>query len=339
MRNRLLRNAPAFLLGALLASPALADTTTLTVAAASKGTSSVPVSLPFPVNRSGDLGYPIVLNYHTVDGTALAGTDYTAVSGTIMLPANAAGGTIPVTLSANTGSTDNLTLQLQLDSVVGVGPTPQMSAQQTFATGTAPYSVTAADLNGDGKPDLIAANRSDNTVSVLLNTTAPGAATHSFAAQQTFATGLTPFSVTAADLNGDGKPDLIVANQNSNTVSVLLNTTAPGAALPSFAALQTFATGAGPASVSAADLNGDGKPDLIVVNASDTVSVLLNTTASGPATSSFAVQQTFATGTAPIAVTTADLNGDGKPDLIVANHDDNTVRILFNTTAPGAATP
>ena len=47
---------------------------------------------------------------------------------------------------------------------------------------------------------------------MLLNTTAPGATTPSFAAQQTFATGSDPVSVTAADLNGDGKPDLIVAN-------------------------------------------------------------------------------------------------------------------------------
>ena len=110
--------------------------------------------------------------------------------------------------------------------------------------------MTAADVNGDGKPDLIVANYHSFTVSVLLNTTAPGAATASFAAQQTFATGTYPHSVTAADLNGDGKPDLIVTNalySSSNTVSVLLNTTAPGATTASFAAQQTFATGTDPA--------------------------------------------------------------------------------------------
>jgi hypothetical protein len=72
-------------------------------------------------------------------------------------------------------------------------------------------------------PDLIVANVTDNTVSVLLNTTVPGATTPSFAAQQTFFTGSFPLSVTAADVNGDGKPDLIVANSGSNTVSVLLS--------------------------------------------------------------------------------------------------------------------
>ena len=181
--------------------------------------------------------------------------------------------------------------------------------------------MTAADVNGDGKPDLIVANFNGNTVSVLLNTTVPGAATPSFAAQQTFATGSDPSSVTTADVNGDGKPDLIVANGNDNTVSVLLNTTVPGAATSSFAAQQTFATGGSPNSVTAADVNGDGKPDLIVANGNDsTVSVLLNTTLPGAALPSFAAQQTFATGSSPNSVTATDVNGDGKPDLIVANN-------------------
>src|SRR5438034_751769 len=57
-----------------------------------------------------------------------------------------------------------------------------------------------------------------------------GAAPPSFAAKQDFPTGITPFSVTVGDVNRDGKLDLVVANQTSNTVSVLLNTTAPGAA-------------------------------------------------------------------------------------------------------------
>jgi hypothetical protein len=62
-----------------------------------------------------------------------------------------------------------------------------------------------------------------NTVSVLLNSTAPGATTPSFATQQSFDTGSSPSSVAAADVNGDGQPDLIVANGNAATVSVLLN--------------------------------------------------------------------------------------------------------------------
>jgi hypothetical protein len=323
-------------------SNARADTTTLSLAGASQATSSTPVLLRFPLIRSGDTGYDAVMSYHTVDGTALAGTDYTAASGTITVPAGSTAITIPVTLATNTGGTTNQTFQLSIDSATGIGPAPSLAAQQTFATGTAtnPYSVTTTDVNGDGKPDLIIANSSSNTVSVLLNTTAPGAATPSFAALQTFATGIDPEFVTAADVNGDGKPDLIVANVGSNTVSVLLNTTVTGSATPSFAAQQTFATGTNPFSVTTGDVNGDGKPDLIVANGGDnTVSVLLNTTAPGAATSSFATQQTFATGSLPVSVTAVDVSGDGKPDLIVANGNSNSVSVLLNTTPPGAAMP
>ena len=62
-------------------------------------------------------------------------------------------------------------------------------------------------------------------------------------------------------------------------------------------------------------MNGDGKPDLVVANyASNTVSVLL-----GNGNGTFQAQQTFATGTSPIAVAVGDVTGDGKPDIVVAN--------------------
>jgi hypothetical protein len=211
-RNPILLRSSAFALGLCVAFSALADTTTLTVSSASKGTSNIPVTLNFPVTRSGDTSYDAVLSYHTVDGTAMAGTDYTAAAGSITLPAGLTSASIPVTLAANTSNSADQTFQLLLDTAIGIGPAPGFAAQQSFATGANPFSVTAADVSGDGKPDLIVANFNANTVSVLLNTTAPGATTSSFAAQQTFATGTNPYSVTVADVNGDGMPDLIVAN-------------------------------------------------------------------------------------------------------------------------------
>lgn len=231
------------------------------------------------------------------------------------------------------------TVSVLLNTTAIDGTTPTFASQQTFATGSAPAAVITADVNGDGKPDLIVTNFNDNNVSVLLNTTAKNAATASFSVQQTFSTGSGsgPISVVAADVNGDGKTDLIIANQSGNTVAVLLNTTAINATSASFDAEQTFQAGMFPESVAAADINGDGKPDLLVVNALDnTVSVLLNTTATGATTASFSTQQAFATGVFPESVTVADIDGDGKPDMIVANTSDKTVSVLINTTLPGA---
>jgi len=303
-------------------------------------TGNSPVTLNVPLARSGDLNDNVFLRYQTQDGTAKAGADYTAANGTFRFPSGTSSANIPVqVLGASSNSADRQ-FSLKLLSAVGVGPTPNFAAQQTFSVGSSPQSVTTADINGDGKTDQIVVNNASDNVSVRLNTTTPGAPTPAFAAQQTFATGTSPTAVTTADVNGDGKPDLIVVNGGSSNLSVLLNTTAPGATTPSFVTQQTFAAGTSPSSVTTADINGDGKPDLIVANSTDhTVSVLLNNTVTGATTPTFALQKTFATGGYAAAVKAADLNGDGRADLIVANKNSDTVSVLRNTTTPGATTP
>jgi hypothetical protein len=294
-------------------------------------------TMMFVVTRSGDTAPAVQVDYTTQDGTAHASTDYVATSGTLSYGPGETMKTIAVPILGHTmlqpARSFTVTLSKPLASAA-------FTPQQTFAAGSEPISVALADVNGDGRPDLAVANENSNTVSVLLNTTAPGATTPSFAPQQTFATGSNPFSVAVADVNNDGKPDLAVANENSNTVSVLLNTTAPGATTPSFAPQQTFATGSTPLSVAVADVNGDGRPDLAVANEnSNTVSVLLNTMAPGATAPSFAPQQTFATDLFPTSVAVADVNGDGRPDLVTTNQGSDTVSVLLNTKAPGSTTP
>jgi hypothetical protein len=142
-------------------------------------------------------------------------------------------------------------------------------------------------------------------------------------------------------LDGDGKPDLAVANASSNTVSVYRNTSTSGSIVASsFTTKTDFTTGINPRSVAIGDLDGNGKPDLAVANASsNTVSVFRNTSTSGSIVAgSFATKTDFATGNEPISVAIGDLDGDGKPDLAVANYGSTSVSVFRNADIPATIT-
>jgi len=139
--------------------------------------------------------------------------------------------------------------------------------QGTYATGTDPLAIVAADLNGDGILDLATADAGSNTVSVLA-----GLGNGRFAAPVAFTVGEHPHALVAADFTGDGRLDLATANEFPNTVSVLL----AGVGL-TFPQQETYAVGDGPVALVTADFNGDGLPDLATVNYSgNDGSVLLN---------------------------------------------------------------
>ncbi len=217
---------------------------------------------------------------------------------------------------------------LKNQSTKGTIDSSSFAPKVDFTTGTAPVSVAIGDLDGDGKLDL-AVNNGSATVTILKNTSANGSI--SFAANPDLSTGNQPFSVAIGDLDGDSKPDLAVASFGNNTVSVLRNTSIDG--FISFATQLAFATDLVPLSTAMADLDGDGKPDLVAANGNKTISVLRNISTNG--NTLFANKVDFSAGNAPFSLAVADLDGDGKLDLVVTNQNDNTISILKNTSTPG----
>src|SRR5262249_28649081 len=140
-------------------------------------------------------------------------------------------------------------------------------------------------------------------------------------------------------LNGDGKLDMVVADNLNNTANVLL-----GKGDGTFQNPVDYGAGSHPYSVKAGDVNGDGKLDLVLANdnTSGTVSILL-----GNGNGTFQAALPAAVGDTPHEAVLADMNGDGVLDIVTANQNNNTASVLLNGTltytitdlAPSAAAP
>ncbi|MES2397881.1 MAG: FG-GAP-like repeat-containing protein, partial [Bacteroidota bacterium] len=198
-------------------------------------------------------------------------------------------------------------------------------------TGVSPRTVCAADLDGDGKVDLVVGNQGSGTISVFRNTSVSG--TISFAPRVDFNPGgIDPFSIEIGDLDGDGRPDIVLVNYNSNAISVFRNISTSGTI--SLATKIDFVTTFYPMNVSIGDLDGDGKADLAIgcwyLNS---VPILRNTSTIG--TISFAAKVEIAAGSLPLSVVIGELDGDNKPDLAVLNNSSNNISIYRNTSVSG----
>ena len=110
-----------------------------------------------------------------------------------------------------------------------------------YTAGSNPTAIVAADINGDGKLDLVTSNYGSNDASILM-----GNGDGTFQASLNFAAGSGPNGVAVADFNGDGTLDIAVANQNSNSATVLLNTSLQAVVSQPFSSVLTSFTDANP---------------------------------------------------------------------------------------------
>lgn len=225
----------------------------------------------------------------------------------------------------------------QSDGLVGVllgNGDGTFQAPVTYDSGgNSPFSLAVADLNGDGRPDIVIPNFcvwvgntcSYTTVGILL-----GNGDGSFQPVVKYDAGTTgSTSVAIADVNRDGKPDLIIADLGAAKISVLL-----GNGDGTFQPAVLYDAGVAPYSVAVADLNHDGKPDVVISgnvihnNSGNTLGVML-----GNGDGTFQPAVTYNAGVSAggwaNSVMIADLNGDGRPDLAVANFPDGTTGVLL----------
>ena len=208
--------------------------------------------------------------------------------------------------------------------------------QQFTVTGTEPSLTTLTDQPDGNNFDFTATvfgfgYPTPTGIVIFLDNTAmanlgsmvlAGPGTSAFQPQQAYGTGASPAAVASGDFNGDGFPDLAIANLFDNTVSVLL-----GNGDGTFQPQQVLAAGMRPVAVAIGDFNGDGFADLAIANQGDsTVSVML-----GNGDGTFQPALTYGVGTGPNGLAVGDFNGDGFLDLATANYGDGTVSVLLNS--------
>jgi FG-GAP-like repeat/FG-GAP repeat len=224
-----------------------------------------------------------------------------------------------------------LILAIVISATLNIGcgvPSPGVTSiaatsNSRFPVGIAPGSVEIADVNGDGKPDIIVANEQSNDVTILLG---DGKGGFTQGKGSPFAAGRAPNDIADSDFNRDGKLDLAFANHEEKYLTVLLSD-GQGGFTP--ATDSPFAVEVKPHThgVAAGDLNGDGNLDLVTDSwQTDQVEILF-----GDGKGSFKTPGSFfAVGKHPYQrVRVADVNGDGKTDIITTNLEGDNVTILL----------
>ncbi len=179
-----------------------------------------------------------------------------------------------------------------------------------------PALIKSADLNKDGKTDIISIFNSGSKIGVFISN---GEGT--FASRVDYGTGSYPYDALLADVNGDGYPDIVSSNWVGASISVLLNNQNG-----TFAAKNDYYSGTDPYRIASGDFDGDGDID-IVTGSYDSDSLVVNfNNGSGV----FFSHTNYFSGDNIEGITVADINGDGAQDILASNVTPKTVSVLTN---------
>ena len=215
------------------------------------------------------------------------------------------------------------------------GSTPgaiDSTSMSSFAVGNRTFGLYINDIDINGKPEIFVARKDVDSISILRNTS-----TGILSFEKTsYSTGVgsNPVEVRAqADIDGDGQLDVVTVNSGNSRSSVFLN----GGSFPGTIVLGTSSSwilGSGATSFVLTDLDGDDKLDIVSANKGGSVSLLRNASSIG--STSFSAKVDIGAGSAPFSINLADLDGDGKPDLVVTNRSVDSISVLRNTATSGA---
>ncbi len=208
----------------------------------------------------------------------------------------------------------HLAIAFALVAFAMLAPVAARATRVDYPTGTGPTGLVVADLDGDGKLDVVTANTQAATVSVLKGVDG------GLAGKVDYATGNGPAAVVALDLDADGHPDLVVANSWGRTVSILHNL-----GNGTFAEHVDVDAGGAPTSLATGDWDGDGHVDVAAtVQSRAVVALLFGDGAGALGRRRFA----DAYSTALNGIAAGDLDGDGNSDLVVADGGAGSIAVL-----------
>ncbi|MBU6414130.1 MAG: VCBS repeat-containing protein [Planctomycetes bacterium] len=217
-----------------------------------------------------------------------------------------------------TADRDSSTLTVLRNNGAGVLST------STIPAGDEPKGIDAADLNGDTFPDLVSSSSRDRTIRVAMSV--GGTA---FATPVAYPVGVQvrPEGIALADMNGDGRTDIVASASGSGLNQVLTLAQLAGGG---FSAPVAVATGGlNPSAILAADFDLDGDKDVVVAN-QDSANLTILTTTGG----ALGAAALLASGVSPSNLAVARFNADGMVDLAVSNRDSNTVGVYLNGGTP-----